>query len=114
MLRRRSAAFRGLLLPPQASLLMLGAVAALLAGAVVLFAFGDALGAKGGTSGLPTSRRSGTAGDARPLLAPIQAAVFEPDFPNPRPLEEAEYRALAAIAAIRGGRRSGSSSTPAM
>ena len=42
----------------QASLMMLAVVGAVLAGAVILFAFGNALGAKGGTSGRLTSQRS--------------------------------------------------------
>jgi hypothetical protein len=37
--------------------MMLAVVGAVLAGAVVLFAFGTALGAKGGISGWPISRR---------------------------------------------------------
>ena len=42
----------------QALLLMLGVVGALLAGVVLLFAFGNALGAKGRYSARPTWRRS--------------------------------------------------------
>jgi soluble lytic murein transglycosylase-like protein len=92
----------------QASLLLLGVVAALLAGFVVLFAFGQALGAKG---------RHQRAAD----LAAISAAqvmrhnysrLFEPPLlpnglPNPRHLSNAAYLALARQAALRGAARNG-------
>jgi hypothetical protein len=90
----------------QASLLLLGVVAALLAGLMVLFAFGQALGAKG---------RHQRAAD----LAAISAAqvmrdnyprLFEPPLlpnglPNPRHLPNAAYLALARAAARRGAAR---------
>jgi hypothetical protein len=92
----------------QASLLMLGVAAAVLAGAVVLFAFGNALGAKG---------RHQRAADlaaisAAQVMRELYPRLFEPPFikadvANPRHLEEAEYRAAAVAAAIRGGRRNG-------
>jgi transglycosylase-like protein with SLT domain/D-alanyl-D-alanine carboxypeptidase-like protein/putative Flp pilus-assembly TadE/G-like protein len=92
----------------QAALLMLGVLAALLAGVLILFGFGQALGAKG---------RHQRAAD----LAAISAAqamrdlyprLFEPPFldadvPNPGHLDEADYRALAVAAAIRGAGRNG-------
>ncbi len=92
----------------QASLLLLGVVAALLTGLVVLFAFGQALGAKG---------RHQRAAD----LAAISAAqvmrdnfarLFEPPLlpnglPNPRHLSNAGYLALARAAARRGAVRNG-------
>jgi soluble lytic murein transglycosylase-like protein len=92
----------------QASLLLLGVVAALLAGLSVLFAFGQALGAKG---------RHQRAAD----LAAISAAqvmrdnysrLFEPPLlpnglPNPRHLSNAAYLALARAAARRGAARNG-------
>ena len=92
----------------QASLLLLGVVAALLTGLVVLFAFGQALGAKG---------RHQRAAD----LAAISAAqvmrdnfarLFEPPLlpnglPNPRHLSNAAYLALARAAARRGAVRNG-------
>ena len=37
----------------------------------------------------------------------FEPPFIEPDVPNPRHLEEAEYRAAAVAAAIRGGRRNG-------
>jgi hypothetical protein len=92
----------------QASLLLLGVVAALLAVLVVLFAFGQTLGAKG---------RHQRAAD----LAAISAAqvmranygrLFEPPLlpsglPNPRHLSSAAHLALARAAARRGAVRNG-------
>jgi soluble lytic murein transglycosylase-like protein len=92
----------------QASLLLLGLVAALLCGLLVLFAFGQALGAKG---------RHQRAAD----LAAVSAAqvmrdhyprLFEPPVlldgaPNPRHLSQAAFLALARAAAGRGARRNG-------
>jgi Transglycosylase SLT domain/D-alanyl-D-alanine carboxypeptidase len=92
----------------QASLLLLGVVAALLTGLMVLFAFGQAVGAKG---------RHQRAAD----LAAISAAqvmrdsygrLFEPPLlpnglPNPRHLSNAAYLALARAAARRGAVRNG-------
>jgi soluble lytic murein transglycosylase-like protein len=92
----------------QASLLLLAVVAALLVGLLVLFAFGQALGAKG---------RHQRAAD----LAAISAAqvmrdnysrLFEPPLlpnglPNPRHLSNAAYLELARRAARRGADRNG-------
>jgi D-alanyl-D-alanine carboxypeptidase/Putative Flp pilus-assembly TadE/G-like len=92
----------------QASLLLLGVVAALLAGTLILFAFGQALGARG---------KHQRAAD----LAAISAAqvmrrhydrLFEPAFlpnglPNPRHLSNSAYVALARAAARRGADRNG-------
>jgi hypothetical protein len=87
---------------------MLAVVAMLLAGAVVLFALGNALGAKG---------RHQRAADlaaisAAQVMRQLYPRLFEPPFlapdvPNPRHLEEGEYRASAVAAAIRGGERNG-------
>src|SRR5918995_2193415 len=37
----------------------------------------------------------------------FEPPFIEPDVPNPRHLEEGEYRAAAVAAAVRGGRRNG-------
>jgi hypothetical protein len=92
----------------QAWLLMLGVVGALLAGAVVLFAFGNALGAKGRhqrAADLAAVSAAQVMRDLYPRL--FEPPFIEPDVPNPRHVEEAEYRTLAVAAAIRGGRRNG-------
>jgi soluble lytic murein transglycosylase-like protein len=92
----------------QASLLLLGVVATMLAGTLILFAFGQALGARGkhqraadlgAVSGAQVMRRN-------------YARLFEPAFlanglPNPRHLSNAAYLALARAAAHRGARRNG-------
>jgi Transglycosylase SLT domain/D-alanyl-D-alanine carboxypeptidase len=92
----------------QASLLLLGVVAALLTGLVVLFAFGQALGAKG---------RHQRAADlaaisAAQVMRDSYARLFEPPLlpnglPNPRHLSNAAYLALARAAARRGAVRNG-------
>jgi soluble lytic murein transglycosylase-like protein len=92
----------------QASLLSLGVVAAVLAGLVVLFAFGQALGAKG---------RHQRAADlaaisAAQVMRDNHARLFEPPLlpngvPNPRHLSNAAYLGLARAAAKRGAVRNG-------
>jgi hypothetical protein len=87
---------------------MLAVVAALLAAVVVLFAFGNALGAKG---------RHQRAVDlaaisAAQVMRELYPRLFEPPFlsngvPNPRHLDEGAYRGAAVDAAVRGGRRNG-------
>ena len=92
----------------QASLMMVAVVAAVLAGAVVLFAFGNALGAKGRhqrAADLAAISAAQVMRDLYPRL--FEPPFIEPDVPNPRHLEEGEYRAAAVAAAVRGGRRNG-------
>src|SRR5215207_1131915 len=92
----------------QASLLMLAVVGVLLSGAVALFAFGNALGAKGRyqrAADLAAISAAQVMRDLYPRL--FEPPFIEPDVPNPRHVEELEYRALAVVAAIRGGRRNG-------
>jgi soluble lytic murein transglycosylase-like protein len=84
----------------QAALLMLGVLAALLGGTLVLFGFGQALGARG------------HAQRAADLAAISAAQVMRREFPRlfeppPRRLSEAAYLALARAAALRGARRNG-------
>jgi hypothetical protein len=92
----------------QASLMMLAVVAGLLAGALVLFAFGNALGAKGRHQRAADLAAISAAQVMRELYSRLFEPPFiEPDVANPRHLEEAEYRALAVAAAVRGARRNG-------
>jgi hypothetical protein len=92
----------------QASLMMLAVVAVVCAGALVLFAFGNALGARG-----QQQRAADLASvSAAQVMRELYPRLFEPPFlapdvPNPRHLEEADYRELAVAAAVRGGRRNG-------
>jgi Transglycosylase SLT domain/D-alanyl-D-alanine carboxypeptidase len=88
--------------------MMLAVIAVLLAGALLLFAFGNALGAKG---------RHQRAADlaaisAAQVMRDLYPRLFEPPFlrpgvVNPRHLDDAEYRAAALAGAIRGARRNG-------
>jgi hypothetical protein len=88
--------------------MMLAVVGALLAGTVVLFAFGNALGAKG------RHQRAAdlAAVSAAQVMRDLYPRLFEPPFieqgvPNPRHLEREAYLELARAAAVRGARRNG-------
>jgi hypothetical protein len=93
---------------------MLGVVAVVLGGALVLVAFGQALGARG-----KLQRAADLAAiSAAQVMRDLYPRLFEPPFvkpgvPNPRHLEESQYRAAAVAAAIRGGRRNGVAVAPA-
>ena len=92
----------------QATLLLLGIVAALLLGVAVLWAFGTALGAKGRhqrAADLAAVSAARAMGDAYPRL--FEPAALEPGTPNPRHLTTAAYLALAREAALAAGRRNG-------
>jgi hypothetical protein len=92
----------------QASLLFLGVLAAVLAGVLILFAFGQALGAKG-----KHQRGADLAAvSAAQLMSRNYPRLFEPPFleggiPNPHHLSNAEYLAMARAAALRGAGRNG-------
>ncbi|HET8820450.1 MAG TPA: transglycosylase SLT domain-containing protein [Thermoleophilaceae bacterium] len=92
----------------QASLMMLAVVGLVLSGALVLFAFGQALGARD-----KHQRGADLAAiSAAQVMRDLHSRLFEPPFiepdvPNPRHLDEAEYLALARAAAVGGGRRNG-------
>jgi hypothetical protein len=92
----------------QAALVVLGLLAALLAGVLVLFGFGQALGAKwhaqraadlAAVSAAQVMRRNYTR-----LFEPV---VLRRGAPNPRRLSNAAYLSLARAAALRGARRNG-------
>jgi hypothetical protein len=98
----------------QASLMMLAVIGALLLGALVLFAFGNALGAKGRhqrAADLAAVSAAQVMRDLYPRL--FEPPFIEPDVPNPRHLEQSEYLRLARAAALRGGRRNGARVQPA-
>jgi Transglycosylase SLT domain/D-alanyl-D-alanine carboxypeptidase/Putative Flp pilus-assembly TadE/G-like len=92
----------------QAALLMLGVLAALLAGTLVLFGFGQALGARG-----HAQRAADLAAvSAAQVMRRNFGRLFEPPtlpggLPNPRHLSDTAYRSLAEAAARRGARRNG-------
>jgi Transglycosylase SLT domain/D-alanyl-D-alanine carboxypeptidase/Putative Flp pilus-assembly TadE/G-like len=106
--RRPNRARRGRRERGQASLMTLGLVGVVLAGALVLFAFGNALGAKGRhqrAADLAAISAAQVMRDLYPRL--FEPPFIAPDVPNPRHIEEAEYRARAVAAAMRGARRNG-------
>jgi soluble lytic murein transglycosylase-like protein len=92
----------------QASLLLLGVLAALLAGTLVLFGFGQALG----TRGKHQRAADLAAVSAAQVMRSNYPRLFEPPIlehgvPNPRHLSNAAYLELARAAARRGARRNG-------
>ena len=92
----------------QASLLLLGLVGALLAGTLILFGFGQALGAKGKHQrAADLAAVSGAQVMSRQYQRLFEPAVFENGLPNPRHLSNEQYLALARVAALRGARRNG-------
>ena len=92
----------------QASLLLLGMIAALLAGTLILFGFGQALGARSKHQRAADLAAVSAAQAMRrhyPRL--FEYALLENGAPNPRHLSNAGYFALARAAALRGARRNG-------
>jgi hypothetical protein len=92
----------------QASLMMLTVIAVVLGGGLLLFAFGNALGAKGRhqrAADLAAISAAQVMRDLYPRL--FEPPFLEPSVPNPRHLDETDYRAAAVAAAVRGGRRNG-------
>jgi hypothetical protein len=92
----------------QASLLLLGVLAALLGGALILFAFGQAYGAKSKHQRAADLAAVSAAQVMRRHYARLfEPAFLEPGVPNPSHLSNSEYLALARAAALRGARRNG-------
>ena len=92
----------------QASIVLLGVVAALLLGVAVLAAFGQALAAKGRhqrAADLAAVSAARVMRDAYPRL--FESALLRRGVPNPRHLPVSDYLALARRAALRAGRRNG-------
>src|SRR5215207_6544906 len=92
----------------QAALLMLGVLAAVLAGTLVLFGFGQALGARGHAQRAADLAAVSAAQVMRQNFTRLfEPAVLDGAVPNPRHLSSAAYVALARDAALRGARRNG-------
>ena len=92
----------------QVTLLLLGVLAALLAGTLILFGFGQALGARSKHQRAADLAAVSAAQVMRRHYSRLfEAAVFENGEPNPRHLSNDEYLALARRAALRGARRNG-------
>jgi hypothetical protein len=89
----------------QASLLMLGAVGAVLVGAALLFAFGNALGAKGRYQRAADVAAISAAQVMRDLYPRLFEPPFiEPDVPNPRHLPPCRPSFAARSPGIRARR----------
>jgi Transglycosylase SLT domain/D-alanyl-D-alanine carboxypeptidase/Putative Flp pilus-assembly TadE/G-like len=92
----------------QATLLLLGVIAALLAGVLILFGFGQALGARGKHQrAADLAAMSGAQVMSREYERLFEPAFLEHDVPNPRHLSSEAYVAHARAAALRGARRNG-------
>ena len=92
----------------QALVLLIGAMAALVLGTLILGAIGQALGARGHeqrAADLAAISAARAMRDAYPRL--FEPARLRRGVPNPRHLSEAEYLAIARAAAVDGARRNG-------
>src|ERR687895_2627974 len=108
MARRSHRATRGAGERGQAALLLLGVLAALLVGTLILFGFGQALGARGKHQrAADLAAVSAAQVMSRNYSRLFEPAVFENGLPNPRHLSNAAYLALARAATLRGARRNG-------
>jgi hypothetical protein len=92
----------------QATVLLLGVVAAAVAGALVLAAFGQAYGARGRAQ-RGADLAAVTAAQTMQRLYPrlFEPPMLSPGVPNPRHLSSAQYVAMARVAAVRAGRANG-------
>jgi soluble lytic murein transglycosylase-like protein len=92
----------------QAALLLLGVLAAVLAGVLVLFGVGQALGARGHAQRAADLAAISAAQVMRRTFPRVfEPAVLADGVPNPRHLSNDAYRSLALAAALRGARRNG-------
>jgi hypothetical protein len=96
----------------QASLLLLGLLAVLVAGTLILFGFGQALGARSKHQrAADLAAVSGAQVMSRHYQQLFEPAVFENGLSNLRHLSNEEFLALARAAALRGARRNGVAAT---
>jgi hypothetical protein len=87
----------------QASILLLGVAAALVAGALILAAFGQAYGARAKSQRIADLSAIAAAQAMLTNYPRLFAPAFlEPDVPNPRHLSKAAYLQLARGAAVKG------------
>ncbi len=97
----------------QALVLIIGAMAALVVGALILGAFGQALGARGHeqrAADLAAVSAARAMRDAYPRL--FEPAVLPNGIPNPRHLSVAQYLAIGRAAAVDGAKRNGATLDP--
>jgi hypothetical protein len=87
---------------------MLGVLAAVLTGVLVLFGFGQALGARGKAQrAADLAAVSAAQVMRRNFTRLFEPPVLEGGVPNPRHLSNVGYLSLARAAALRGARRNG-------
>src|SRR5215212_2177468 len=92
----------------QAALLMLGVLAGVLAGVLVLFGFGQALGARGHAQrAADLAAVSAAQAMRRNFSRLFEPPSLEGGLANPRHLSDEAYLSLARTAALRGARRNG-------
>jgi len=92
----------------QAALLLLGVLAALLTGVLIVFGFGQALGARGKHQrAADLAAVSGAQVMSREYGRLFEPAFLEDGVPNPRHLSNEVYLALGRAGALRGARRNG-------
>ena len=92
----------------QAALLMLGVLAVVLAGGLVLFGFGQVLGARGHAQRAADLAAIAAAHVMQRNFARLfEPATLEDGVPNPRHLSNVAYLSMARAAALRGARRNG-------
>ncbi|HEY1597692.1 MAG TPA: hypothetical protein VGF74_20000, partial [Thermoleophilaceae bacterium] len=97
----------------QALVLVIGAMAALVLGTLILGAFGQALGARGHeqrAADLAAVSAARAMRDAYPRL--FEPATLRRGLPNPRHLSRAAYLALGRAAAVDGAKRNGATLVP--
>jgi soluble lytic murein transglycosylase-like protein len=98
----------------QTTVLLLGVAFGVIAGVMILGAFGQALGAKGRhqrAADLSAVSAARAMRDAYPRL--FEPPYLRPGVDNPRHLERSEYVTLARVAAVEGARRNGARVDPA-
>jgi Transglycosylase SLT domain/D-alanyl-D-alanine carboxypeptidase/Putative Flp pilus-assembly TadE/G-like len=108
MARREHSALDGRSESGQSTILVLGIIAALLLGALVLTAFGQAMGAKGRhqrAADLAAMSAARSMREDHPRL--FEPAMLQNGVRNPRHLSTEAYLARARGAAVRGARRNG-------
>jgi soluble lytic murein transglycosylase-like protein len=87
---------------------MLGVLAASLAGGLILFSFGQALGARGQAQrAADLAAVAGAQAMGREYTRLFEPALLASGVPNPRNLSRATYLAHGRAAAVRGARRNG-------
>ena len=96
----------------QALLLLLGVVAAVMLGTLVLTAFGQALGGRAHQRAADLAAVSAAASMRRDYQRLFEPALLDNGAPNPRHLSPAFYEARARAAGTRAGRRNGVSVAP--